>query len=205
MLSLDARRSLEQAVQSYHGQVEAVLPYLAGRGISPASAAMFRLGYVADPMIGHEQYAGRLSIPYLTPTGPVDIRFRAVVDDGSPKYLSRPGSESHIFNVPAFQADEDFIAVCEGELDAVILHGEVGIPSVGIAGSKNWRSWYARAFSDYRTVYVLCDGDQPGRDLGKQIAQQIDRAVVVSMPDGMDVTDVYMAEGPDGIRKRVGL
>ena len=205
MLSPDARRSLGEAAQAYAIQVDAILPYLAARGISPASANTFRLGHVIEPIIGHEQYVGRLSIPYLTPTGVVDLRFRALHEDGSPKYLSRAGAETHIFNVPAFNVDQDFIAVCEGELDTIIAHGECGIPAVGIAGAKGWKNWYARAFADYRTVFVLCDGDQPGRDLGKQIAQQIDRAVVVSMPDGMDVTDVFLAEGADGIRKRVGV
>jgi DNA primase len=203
MLSVDARRSLEQAATVYHNQIGAVLPYLADRGISPASAVTFRLGYVQEPMIGHDQMRNRLAIPYLTPTGVVDIRFRAIQDDDSPKYLSRPGAESHLFGVTAFQADSDIIAICEGELDTIIA-SEI-MPAVGVPGSNGWKTWYARAFNDYRSVYVLCDGDQAGRDLGKRIAQQIDVAVIVSMPDGMDVNEVFLAEGPDGIRKRVGI
>jgi DNA primase len=35
--------------------------------------------------------------------------------------------------------------------------------------------------------------------------QAIDVAVVVSMPEGMDVNEVFMQEGADGIRKRSGL
>lgn len=204
-LSVDARRSLEEATATYQFQIDAAGTYLAARGISRGSANTFRLGYVAEPMIGHEQYAGRLAIPYLTPAGPVDLRFRAVRDDDTPKYLSRPGAESHLFNVLAFQQDDDVIAVCEGEMDTIIAHGECGIPAVGVPGANGWKPWYARAFADYRKVIVLCDGDQPGRDLGKKIAQQIDVATVVSMPDGLDVNEVFLAEGPDGIRKRVGL
>jgi len=52
---------------------------------------------------------------------------------------------------------------------------------------------------------VLTDGDQAGRDLGKKIMQAIDVAVVVSMPDGLDVNEVFLNEGAEGIRKRVGL
>lgn len=204
MLSADAKRSLEQATAVYQDQVAAVLPYLEARGISQASVDMFRLGYVAEPCIGHEQYAGRLAIPYATPTGVVDVRFRAVTDDDSPKYLSRPGAESHLFNVTAFQAESDMIAICEGELDTIITHGECGIPAIGIPGANGWKTWYGRAFADYPRVFVLCDGDQPGRDLGRKIAQQIELATVVVMPDGMDVNDVYMSEGPDGVRKRLG-
>jgi hypothetical protein len=42
-------------------------------------------------------------------------------------------------------------------------------------------------------------------DLGKKIAQQIDVAVVVSMPDGMDVNEVFIRDGVEGVRGRIGL
>lgn len=205
MLSADAKNSLESATLQYLGQLEAAGPYLQARGISRNVAHTFRLGFVQQPMIGHEQYAGRLAIPYLTPSGVVDVRFRSILDDGSPKYLSRPGAEAHLFNVLAFGLDSDFIVVCEGEMDTIITAGECGLPAVGVPGANGWRNWYSRAFADYRRVIVLCDGDQPGRDLGKRIAQQIDVATVVSMPDGMDVNEVFLSEGSDGIRRRAGV
>lgn len=204
-LSLDAKQSLEQATQVYSQYVDHVGQYLAQRGVTKQTADMFLLGYVDKPVVGHEQYEGRLAIPYNTPTGIVDIRFRSVVEDDSPKYLSRPGAETHLFNVMSFQLDSDVIAVCEGEMDTMITHAQCGIPAVGIPGSNGWKQWYARAFTDYRKVIVLCDGDQAGKDLGKRIAQQIDVAVIVAMPDGMDVNEVYLNEGPDGIRGRAGV
>lgn len=205
MLSNDVRMALEEATATYSKQIDLAGPYLQARGISRAAAETFRLGYVAEPMIGHEQYVGRLAIPYLSPSGVTDVRFRTLVDDGSPKYLSRAGADSTLFNVLAFQQDTDVIGICEGEMDTIIANAECGIPAVGVPGANGWKTWYARAFADYRRVIVLCDGDQPGRDLGKKIAQQIDVATVVSMPDGMDVNEVFMSEGMEGIRKRVGL
>jgi DNA primase len=205
MLSVDARRSLEEATQTYHAQVGTVAEYLQGRGIQQEAALTHRLGFVAVPMIGHEQYIGRLAIPYITPTGVVDLRFRAINPDDSPKYMSRSGAEQHIYNVPAFQIDSDVIAVCEGEMDTIITHSMCGIPAVGMPGAASWKPWYARAFADYRKVIVLADGDQAGREMGKKIMQAIDVAMVVSMPDGLDVNEVYLSEGPDGIRKRAGL
>lgn len=204
MLSVDARRSLEEAASAYHAQVDAVAPYLAARGVTRETASTYRLGYAGEPMIGHEQYQGRIAIPFLSPTGIVDIRFRALSEDGSPKYLTRPGAESHLFNVMAFQEDSDTIAVCEGEFDTMIAV-QCGVTAVGVSGAKNWKDWYARAFQDYRRVLVLTDGDQAGRDMGKKIAQQIDVAVVVSMPDGHDVNSIFLAEGADGLRRRLGL
>ena len=207
MLSVSARESLEEATSRYQEAVDLAGPYLASRGLNRQVADTVRLGYVTadNAMVGHEQYVGRLAIPYLSPSGPVDLRFRSIADDDSPKYLSRPGSDPHLYNVLAFQEDSDVIAICEGEIDTMTAHYLCGVPAVGLAGANSWKPLYVRAFGDYRRVIVFCDGDQPGRDLGKKIAQQLDVALVVSMPDGMDVNDVYRAEGPDGIRKRVGL
>lgn len=205
MLSLDAKNSLEQATVAYEAQVGQAGAYLAARGISQEAAVTHRLGYVEEPLVGHERYVSRLAIPYITPTCITDVRFRAINDNDSPKYLSREGAESHLYNVKAFEIDSDFIAVCEGEMDTIIAHSMCGIPTIGLAGANAWKTWYARAFADYHKVFVLTDGDQPGRDLGKKIAQQIDVAVVVSMPDGMDVNEVFLKEGAAGVRGRIGL
>lgn len=204
-LSADARQSLEAATVEYQTQVHLAGPYLAARGISEEAAVGHRLGYVGHPMIGHEQYVGRLAIPYVTPAGVVDIRFRSLESDDGPKYLSRPGVDSTLYNVTAFEVDTDVIAICEGEIDTIIAHSMCGIPAIGVPGAQGWKQWYARAFADYRQVLVLADGDQQGRDMGKRIASVIDVATVVSMPDGMDVNSTFLAEGADGVRKRVGL
>lgn len=205
MLSVDARKSLDEAELAYFRQVGDIADYLLGRGINGEAALTHHLGYVKEPMVGDDEMRGRLAIPYLTPTGAVDIRFRSVHPDDSPKYLSRAGSQQHIYNVLAFQEDSDVICVCEGELDTIIVNTVVGIPAVGMPGANGWKNWYARAFADYRKVFVLTDGDQAGREMGKKIMQAIDVAVVVPMPEGLDANEVYLQEGADGIRKRVGL
>lgn len=202
MLSVDARRSLEAATCRYSTFVDNVGPYLEGRGISREAAVTFRLGCVVDPLPGDEPFTGRLAIPYLTPAGVVQVRYRAV-DDSSPKYLGRAGDQTTLFNVLAFQQDSDVIAVCEGELDTIVAW-QCGIAAVGLPGATSWKRHYARAFDDYR-VLVLADGDPAGRELGKRVASSIDNAVVISMPEGADVTDVFLWEGRDGLLKKIGL
>lgn len=203
-VSVELRRSLEDAASSYHQQVDMVAEYLKGRGVTKETASTFRLGYVAEPVIGHEQYQHRLAIPFLTPTGIVDLRFRSIGEDTGPKYLTRAGAKSHIFNVQAFQEDTDVIAICEGEFDTM-LACQSGVTAVGISGANNWKDWYARAFKDYQRVIVLADGDKPGLELGHRIVQQIDVAIVVQMPEGMDVNDLVLQEGAEGLLKRCGL
>ena len=94
------------------------------------------------PPIGDDEMRGRLAIPYLTPTGPVDIRFRSIHPDDSHKYLSRAGSQQHIYNVLAFQQDSDIMCVCEGEIDTIVVNTMVGIPAVGMPGANGWKNWY---------------------------------------------------------------
>lgn len=203
-LSVELRKSLQQAAEKYHSQLGPAVPYLMARGVTQETAATRLLGFVAEPEIGHEQYRGRLAIPYVTPSGVIDIRFRALDSDEGAKYLTRPGASSHMYNVPAFQEDVDVIAICEGEFDTMIA-SQCGVTAVGIAGANNWKDWYHRAFRDYRRVLVLTDGDSAGRELGKRIAQQIDVAVVVPMPDGMDVNEFVQAHGAQALRERVGV
>ena len=203
-LSGELRKSLQQAAEKYHSQLGPAVPYLMARGVTQETAATRLLGFVAEPEIGHEQYRGRLAIPYITPSGVIDIRFRALDSDEGAKYLTRPGASSHMYNVPAFQEDVDVIAICEGEFDTMIA-SQCGVTAVGIAGANNWKDWYHRAFRDYRRVLVLTDGDSAGRELGKRIAQQIDVAVVVPMPDGLDVNEFVQAHGAQALRERVGL
>lgn len=110
-----------------------------------------------------------------------------------------------MYGVDAFTVDSDMIAVCEGEMDSIVLQDIVGIPAVGIPGANAWKGFYFRAFEDYRRVLVYADGDPAGKEFAKKVATSIEAAVIIQMPDGMDVNSLYLSEGPDGLRKRSGL
>lgn len=207
-LSLAQKQSLDEAVTAYQSMIDGAAPYLVTRGISKEAAVTRRLGYVApgNALVGHEQYEGRLVIPYLTPTGVVDIRFRSTDPlSEAPKYMGRPGVETTMYGVLAFQIESPYIAVCEGELDALVLQEMVGIPAVGVPGANSWKPYYWRAFEDYDRVFVFADGDQAGRDFAKKVASSVDTTVVIQMPEGHDVNSMYVAEGADALRKRAGL
>lgn len=207
-LSQSSRKSLEEATarfQSVLAHDETGQKYLLGRGITADAAGFHRLGVVHEPPVGYEDYEGRLAIPYVTPTGVIDIRFRAMNDTDTPKYLTRPGGTAHLYNVGALSVDTTVIAVTEGELDALTAHSLCGIPAVGVPGANNWKPWWARAFHDYDRVLILCDGDDPGREWGKTLARDIEAAVVIHMPSGFDVNKHFLAYGRDETRKRCGL
>ena len=203
-LSKSQRELLARATETYEQNLPEVLPYLATRGITEQTARMFRLGFVKEPEIGHEPYIGKLSIPYLTPAGPIDLRFRSLNADGGPKYMSRPGATTHIFNVAALDIDTDVLAICEGELDTVVAT-QAGFTAVGLPGANNWKPFYSRVLADWAKVVLLCDGDNAGREMAKNLSRELDNVIPVFMPEGQDVNDVYLAEGADGLRKRAGV
>jgi DNA primase len=203
-LSKSQRELLAKATESYEQNLSEVLPYLETRGITERTARMFRLGFVKEPETGHEPYMGKLAIPYLTPSGPIDLRFRSLNADGGPKYLSRPGATTHIFNINALDSDGDVLAICEGELDTVVAT-QAGFTAVGLPGANNWKPFYARVLADWEKVVLLCDGDNAGREMAKNLSRELENVIPVFMPEGLDVNDVYLAEGAAGLLKRAGV
>ena len=204
-LSKSQRELLERATENYAQNLDEILPYLETRGITRTTATMFRLGFVKTPEVGHEPYINKLSIPYLTPSGTIDIRFRALSPDATgPKYMSRPGATTHIFNINALGNADDTLVVCEGELDTVIAT-QAGFTAVGLPGANNWKPFYSRVLADWTKVILLCDGDNAGREMAKNLSRELDNVFPVFMPEGQDVNDVYLAEGADGLRKRAGV
>lgn len=204
-LSKLQRELLARATENYAQNIVEILPYLQSRGITEETARTFRLGFVSNPEVGHEPYVGKLSIPYLTPAGSIDIRFRSLgIDTSGPKYLSRPGASTHIYNINALNRDDDALIVCEGELDTVVAT-QAGFTAVGLPGANNWKPFYSRVLADWDKVILLCDGDNAGREMAKNLSRELDNVFPVFMPEGQDVNDVYLQEGADGLRRRVGV
>ena len=173
-------------------------------------AAQYLIGSVVEPIAGHELATGMLSIPYITPSGVVGMKFRRL-DNGTPKYLWPTGQKVGLFNVQDLHKHSDTIAICEGEIDTIVVSGVVGIPAVGIAGVSQWKPHFPMLFEAYDRVIVFADNDagkhdegiNPGLELGKRIKEDIDRAEVVMLPDGHDVNDVYLKLGVEWFKERL--
>lgn len=201
-LTASQKDSLAKAVQKYKGSVHLAEEYLAHRGLTLQDADTVHLGVVDEPLPSHEQYRGRLVIPYITPAGVVDIRFRAMGPE-EPKYMGLPGTHTRMYNVLALQQAQDYIAVCEGEIDAITLHFKCGIPAIGVPGANSWKKHYTRMLADFETVYVFADGDQPGSDFAKGLAKELNSVVTLQMPEGEDVNSMYLQNGYSYFREKV--
>ena len=216
-LSSMQKKFLEEATRKY----KAALPespaaeYLETRGLnSPAIAeevSKFCLGYVADPLPGHEMFRGMLAIPYIrqAPGGKwsvVSMRFRCVTPDcehsNHGKYMSVPGDTPRIFNTMALIKSDDKIAICEGEIDAITAN-VCGIPAIGIAGVESWKPHFREPFLGYDVVYILADGDEPGMKFASKVTKTLPNAKILPSRQGEDVNSEVLKYGKRALLERI--
>ena len=201
-LSSSQRQFLLQATQRYASKIELAKDYLANRSLSVEEASIFHLGVVEEPLPGHEPYKGRLAIPYITPSGVVDIRFRAMATE-EPKYLGLIGSKTTMFNTQACFVADKYICVTEGEFDCIIMATKTLHPTVGIPGANNWKPHYNKILDDFDIVIVLADGDAAGLEFGKKISRELGNVNIISMPEKEDVNSVITKQGSEWINERI--
>ena len=190
-----------RASDQYHSEYwgSAAQEYVESRGLDGA-AGQFRLGYVATPAPGHdERFTGMLSIPYITPSGVVGFKFRAI-REAPKKYLIPTGQKTHLYNVFACLNAVSECLIVEGELDAIAATN-AGFPAVAVAGATSWKPHFRRCFDGIGRVIVVTDNDKkedgsnPGQELARKITEQLPNAIRVSLPHGEDVNSTIMKHG----------
>lgn len=201
-LSSSQRQFLLQATQRYAGAIELAAEYLLSRHLSVEEASIFHLGVVEDPLPGHEPYKGRLAIPYITPSGVVDIRFRGMHNE-DPKYMGLVGAKTTMFNTKACFVADKYICVTEGEFDCIMMGVKTQHPTIGIPGANNWKPHYAKILDDFEIVIVLADGDAAGLEFGKKISRELGNVNIISMPEGEDVNSMMVKRGSEWVNERI--
>ena len=195
---------LDKATLKYAESISQAEGYLKSRGIPLEVARLVSLGVVAEPEVGHEAFAGRLSIPYITKTGVVDLRFRSLNPAVEPKYMGMTGAETKMYNVLDVERAGDFIGVCEGEIDTLTISRCVGIPCVGVPGANSWKKHYTRLLADFERVFVFADGDQPGTEFARSLARELP-VTIIQLPDGQDVNSMFVQEGAGYFHQKMDL
>lgn len=207
LLSDALRKSLEKRAVSYHEQLfspngSGLLDYLIDeRGLQPETLSQFQLGAVVNPDGLDEKAVGKISIPYLTRSGVVALRFRRGPVGEGPKYWQPPGSNITIFNVNELVKHQRWIAICEGEIDCITAT-QAGIPAVGIPGASAWKDHYGTLFEGYERVIILADNDDKGagEQFAAKVAEEVPEPAIITMPDGHDVNSFYCEHGAKELR-----
>ena len=193
---------LGKATEKYGENIYQAEAYLKNRGIPIEVARLAQYGVVEEPEVGHEAFKGRLSIPHITKSGVVDLRFRSLHPAVEPKYMGLTGAETRMYNVLDIEKATDFIGVCEGELDTITMSGCIGIPCVGVPGANSWKKHYTRLLADFERVFVFADGDQPGTEFARSLARELP-VTIVQLPDGQDVNSMFVQEGSDYFHNKI--
>ena len=202
--SASQKELLGKSAEKYAEHIHLAEGYLASRGITKEVARLMSLGVVAEPDVGHEAFAGRLSIPYITKTGVVDLRFRSLNPAVEPKYMGMTGAETKMYNVLDIDRAGDYIGVCEGELDTITLSHCVGFPCIGVPGANSWKKHYTRLLADFERVFVFADGDQPGTEFARSLARELP-VTIVQLPEGEDVNSAFVKYGAGYIKEKAGI
>jgi len=204
MLAREYQAALSPAARSY----------LAGRGLDEGAIERYRVGEVTRDS-EHWKYAGMICLPYVTKRGGVvSLKFRqahkCVEACPHEKYITP--YPTRLYNAPAMdRADElGFIAICEGELDAITLDYHCGIPAVAVPGVKTWQQHgeWPSLFTGYQSVFMFADDDDEGRKLADRVKHDIRDAHTVTLESGKDVNEAYVSDPKAAvaeIRRKAGL
>lgn len=156
-------------------------------------------------------YRGFLAIPYLRyhpkrKWSAISIRFRCILEHehrGHGKYMTVAGEPARLFNTPTMLKHSPFIAITEGELDAVTAQAVCGVPAVGVPGVETWKPHYPLLFKGYREVFVFADGDEAGMKFANTLAKQLPNAKVIPCPTGEDVNSLVLSRGKSALLERI--
>lgn len=94
------------------------------------------------------------------------------------------------------------LVLTEGEGDGLAVRGSIGLRGdrsvrvLGLPGAATWRSEFGLLVRRFPVVYVVGDGDAPGRRMMDAVLADVPWARPVRMPAGEDARSII--QGPDG-------
>lgn len=202
-----------------HLAVKSGREYWTSHGIAPERhfeiVTKYRIGVVIDPLNGDEAFKGMLSIPYITRNGVKAVKYRNLTDS-KPKNLVPEGQKVRLYNTNAYFDADEVVGIAEGEADSLVATEVLGIPTLGVPGSEDWKAYrrvWSPLFKNFQKVLVFTDGDpinpntglRPGEELGKAIRESLSwRARIVKCPEGEDVSSMVAAGKADELIKQFG-
>ena len=187
------KRSINPAL-SFALELDRRHPYLARRGIEPATADHFGVGYFG----GRGLMSGRIAIPIHDDVGRLVAYCGRAVDGSEPRYRFPAGFQKSqvLFHYDrARAADGDQVIVVEGFFGCMRVY-QAGFPCVvALMGAHLSPSQKALLAARFAQVTLLLDGDAAGRAATSQIAKDLAKACAV--------TPIVLARGiqPDQMRR----
>ncbi len=200
---LDDVDVLALAQQAHKSLSQEKRQWLNARGITDGSIRRFCLGELTTSVPTVPDYLnGSITIPYIlqrSPLGVRTVRFRTFLDH-PPKYVTLEGHGVHLYNLQPNLIKNPWptVYICEGEFDAIIME-QMGYPTIAVPGSSSFAGNWRFLFTNHYQVVLVFDGDDAGRkgsNRVKGILGTVNQNVrQVWLPEGKDITDLYVAPG----------
>ncbi len=110
-----------------------------------------------------------------------------------------PGSESCLFGLEVLPSYKDYVVICEGEFDCMLLRGK-GINAItSTAGSSTFKEEWFKSFKHIPNIYICFDSDDAGKRGAEQLMfkliQHDFNVYLLTLPDieGVkDITDYFI-------------
>jgi len=173
--------------------------YAKARGISKESVIKFKIGYAPVDTKYAPRFRNRLIFPIWNTQGIlVGWTGRTLVNDDA-KYINVKESavfkKNRLLYAYNFASPSIFktgaVILCEGQMDVLILH-QFGITNAVATSGTSFKIPAACLLTRYaKRVYLVFDGDQPGRDASLAAAKYLGDI------GGIDIVDVVLPEGED--------
>lgn len=201
-----------------------VVKYLNDRGIANESIVEFQIGFMDKEWVtsmrdkfdlrsmreaglvqewGNEFWSYQaILIPYLEGGKVTQLRAKHIGGNT----IGLRDVPTRLFNTDA-TADAKNVVVCEGEMDAILLH-QKGYNVVGVPGAGAFKDIWLRYFDGVRRVYIVPDhdrlnevtGERAGIEGAKRTKRLIgERATIVELPrpdddEPTDLTDYFIRD-----------
>jgi len=104
------------------------------------------------------------------------------------------------------------VVLCEGELDVIAVQAYCGVPAVAYPGTETWNrnkddndtTHWPLCFEGIPRVWVIADGDGPGRNAAQRVADSIGwSAKVVDLGNGHDANSYIAQFGATAFKERL--
>lgn len=177
-------------------------PYLAQRGISPATARLFGVGMYG----GNGFLAGRCVIPIRDEKSRLVAYVGRAVNGEEPKYRFPPGFRKSqvLFNLDrAIATGSRNVIVVEGFFDALKVH-QAGHPVVALMGASFSQRQSELLLSHFASATLMLDGDETGRRATEFIVQLLIAKLPIHQvelpthiqPDQLSSAEINLLVGP---------
>ena len=106
---------------------------------------------------------------------PTRVKVRAIEDKRFMR-LDPTGGPWGFFGWPTVEENSEEVVLTEGELDALAVYQETGLPTVSLPnGARSFPPDLLEQLEQFKTIYVWCDDDVPGREGADMCVKKLGR------------------------------